>query len=203
MARKLDRLFTRRDFWKVTGAGSLAGSHVMGQPLQGEAAKIIADYGGPAPPVDELVLFPFDDFSIPLRYRLQVGLVSATNPYMLNTRVVLEKGKPGTPDGYHLLFYGSVKRIGDELRMWYVGIADKDAKTRVCYAVSKDGFKWEKPALGLVEFAGNTRNNLVDFKTFEDSACLVLYEPEDPDPNRRFKLVYEVSPFESRAAFSP
>ena len=167
MRRKLDNLFSRRDFWKVAGVGSLAGSQLIGKPLQEGASKIVADYGGPAPPVDELVLFPFDDFSIPLRYRLRVGLVSATNPYMLNTRIVLEKGKPGTPDGYHLLFYGSVKRIGDELRMWYVGISEKDAKPRVCYAVSKDGIKWEKPALGLVEFAGNTQNNLVDFPSFE------------------------------------
>ena len=203
MREKPDNLLSRRDFGKMAAAGSLVGSQLMGKPLQKGEAKIVADYGGPTPPVDELVLFPFDDFSIPLRYRLRVGLVSATNPYMLNTRRVLEKGKPGTPDSYHILFYGSVKRIGDKLRMWYVGFSDKGAKGRVCYAVSKDGFNWEKPALGLVEFAGNTRNNLVDFKSFDDSACIVLYEPEDPNPDRRFKLVYEISPFDIRAAFSP
>ena len=203
MRRKLDNLFSRRDFWKVAGVGSLAGSQLMGKPLQEGAAKVVADYGGPAPAIEELVLFPFDDFSIPLRYRLRVGLVSATNPYMLNTRIVLEKGKPGTPDSYHIDFYGSVKRVGDELRMWYPASSGKDGGHRVCYAVSKDGIKWEKPALGLVEFAGNTRNNLVDFERKDVASCWILYEPEDPDPNRRFKMVYEVNPFYNGAAFSP
>src|SRR5438552_17415573 len=106
MERKLDNLFSRRDFWKVTGVGSLFGPEMLvGKALQKEEAKIIEDYGGPTPAIDEVVLFPFDDFSIPLRYRLQVELVSATNAYMLNTRKVLGRGKPGTPDSYHIDFY--------------------------------------------------------------------------------------------------
>ena len=28
----------------------------------------------------------------------------------------------------------------------------------ICYAVSRDGLKWEKPELGLVEFEGSTQN---------------------------------------------
>ncbi|MHC4657046.1 MAG: HEAT repeat domain-containing protein [Planctomycetota bacterium] len=31
----------------------------------------------------------------------------------------------------------------------------------VCYAVSKDGIHWEKPELGLVEFNGNKKNNIL------------------------------------------
>src|ERR1700676_3788657 len=69
MRKKLDKLFSRRDFWKVTGVGSLVGSQMLqGKALKKGEAKIIEDYGGPTPPVDEVVLFPFDDFSIPLRY---------------------------------------------------------------------------------------------------------------------------------------
>ena len=31
----------------------------------------------------------------------------------------------------------------------------------ICYAISKDGIHWEKPALGLVEFEGSKQNNIV------------------------------------------
>ena len=31
----------------------------------------------------------------------------------------------------------------------------------ICYARSLDGIHWEKPVLGLVEFAGNKENNIV------------------------------------------
>ena len=204
MRRKPDNLFSRRDFWKVAGVGSLVGSQMLlGKAIQKGEAKIIEDYGGPTPPLEEVVLFPFDDFSIALRYRLQVGLLSATNPYMLNTRKVLGQEKPGTPDSYRIYFYGTVKRVGDDLRMWYIGSSCKDVRGRVCYAVSKDGINWEKPSLGLVEYAGNTQNNLVDFERKDVASCYILYEPEDPEPNRRFKMVYEVNPFNNGAAFSP
>jgi hypothetical protein len=202
MIKKFDNV-SRRDFWKVVGVGSVIGSQMMmGADSKVAEGKIVEEFGAQTPPLDEIVLFPFDEFSVPLRYRLQVGLVSATNAYKLNTVKVLEKGKPGTPDSHDISFYGSVKRVGDELRMWYLGAAEQGL-WRVCYAVSKDGLTWEKPALGLVEFNGNKQNNLVDFNHNDIGACVVLYEPEDPDPGRRFKMVYEISPFNNGAAFSP
>lgn len=208
MSNQVDKRFSRREFWKTTGAG-VGGVLVGSQMLLAEAVpnpetKITGHYGGPPTTANEVVLFPFDDYSVPLRYKLKIGLVSATNPYKLNTHEVLGKGKPGTPDGYHILFYGSVARVGDEFRMWYVGFAEEHSnKGRICYATSKDGITWERPSLGLVEFAGNKSNNLVDCPMFEDSACIVVHDPDEPDPNRRFKLIYEVSPFDIHAAFSP
>jgi hypothetical protein len=206
MNRKSGKQFSRREFWKATSVGvggALIGSQAIAAESRAKATgQIVEDYAGPTPATGEVVLFPFDDFSIPLRYRLQVGLVTASNPHKLNTQKVLEKGKPGTPDSYNTSFYGSVKRIGDELRMWYLGAAAV-GEWRVCYAVSKDGLNWEKPVLGLVDFNGNKQNNLVDFKRNDVGACVVLYEPDDPDPERRFKMVYEVSPFWNGAAFSP
>jgi len=35
------------------------------------------------------------------------------------------------------------------------------SRRHVCYFESKDGLHWERPELGLVEFAGNTKNNLL------------------------------------------
>ena len=106
--------------------------------------------GGSNLDVEEAVLFPFDDRSIPMRYRLQAGLISATNPWKPHQRV-LERGKPGSPDALNIYFYGTVIRIGDEFRMWYGGVGEDSGRTgrRMCYAVSKDGINWEKPHLGL------------------------------------------------------
>jgi hypothetical protein len=54
MAGKPRKPFSRRDLWKVAGLGSIAGSQVLpAQPFQKGS--------GPVPPVDDLVLFPFDD----------------------------------------------------------------------------------------------------------------------------------------------
>lgn len=47
--------------------------------------------------------------------------------------------------------------------MWYLGQDDADQWfSRVCFAKSKDGYRWEKPELELVEYKGNRRKNLVD-----------------------------------------
>ena len=55
----------------------------------------------------------------------------------------------------------------------------------LCYAVSRDGLRWEKPELGLVEFGGNRANNLV-MRSVHGAG--VLEDPLDPDPARRFKV---------------
>ena len=144
-----NNMLSRRSFWKITGA--LAGSQaLLGSVSARGASEIVEDYGGPSAPANEIVLFPFDDFSVPLRSRLQVGLVSASDAYQLNTKKVLERGKAGSPDE-QIQFYGSVLRVGDEFRMWYPGLSSKDDNWRVCYATSKDGVAWEKPSLGLME----------------------------------------------------
>jgi len=163
--------------------------------------------GGPGIQIDEAVLFPFDESSVPLRYRLQTGLVPAMNPYKPHERV-LKQGGPKDPDGLGVHYYGSVIKVGDTLKMWYGGNGDDGGKvgTRMCYAESKDGIHWDKPELGLVKFNGSTQNNLVRFDSeynAQMAAILILHEPEDPDPNRRFKLVNEVNPFITIAAFSP
>jgi hypothetical protein len=58
-------------------------------------------------------------------------------------------------------------------------------------ATSRDGLRWEKPALGLVEFEGSRANNL--FPTPNDKRLWhVVYDPDDPDAERRYKgLVFD------------
>lgn len=161
---------------------------------------MIISNGGQKNNISEAVLFPFDDRSLPLRYNLETNLVNQSNDHEL----ILERGDPEGPDGVNVKLYGTIIRVNDEYRMWYGGVS-KDG-TRVCYATSKDGIKWDKPSLGLTNFNGSTSNNIVRFDSefsTQMNAILILHDPTDPDPARRFKLINEVNPFHIIAAFSP
>ena len=58
----------------------------------------------------------------------------------------------------------------------------------VCYATSRDGIAWEKPELGLVEFEGSKKNNLV---VRGPHGSGVMKDPRDPDPSRRYKMFFK------------
>lgn len=141
-----------------------------------------------------MTLFAFDDVSIPFMQNLKLEMRS---PQRHPANPVLHRGKPGTPDSWAVQFYGSVIRVGDTYRMWYVAAGNdrldrsvpRSSPWRVAYAESKDGVHWTKPNLGLVEYNGNRNNNLVLMEPRLGTVNLkVLYEPDDPDPTRRFKM---------------
>ena len=161
--------------------------------------------GGPDMDLNEAVLFPFDKWSMPFRYRVRYGLVSATNPYKPHEKI-LHSGDSKSPDGLGTHYYGTVIRVGDELRMWYLGHGDENGEpspAHVCYATSTDGINWERPDLGLVEHNGNKHNNIVAFEAERaPGSCSVLHDPDDPDPERRFKMVTEMDPYYITALYS-
>ncbi len=163
--------------------------------------------GGPAISHPELVLFPFDDHSLPYQNGVELALHGHTAPCG-STHRVLEPGPPGSPDSLRAIYYGSTHRVGDELYMWYLGQGHADQWfSRVCLATSKDGYHWEKPELGLVPYNGSTRNNLVDLNqgSHHVQSCVVFHDLEDPDSQRRFKMAYQTREYNSRfaVAYSP
>jgi len=136
----------------------------------------------------EMVLFPFDDQAFPLVEAAQKRLIPGT---------ALQIAVPPGPAGSHdqrVVYYGSVVRIDtNDFRMWYLGVGG-DGGFRFCYATSQNGLVWNKPSLGLVEYAGSKSNNLIDFPAGPrdlHEPVVVLYDPEDADSNRRFKMVFE------------
>lgn len=77
-------------------------------------------------------------------------------------------------------------------RMWYAGYPGYHA----LYAESEDGIKWIKPELGLHDYKGSKNNNII---ILEGNLWGIFYEPEDPDPNRRYKglvMLYRNQPNE-------
>jgi hypothetical protein len=59
-----------------------------------------------------------------------------------------------------------------------------------CYAESPDGIAWNKPDLGIVEFEGSTRNNIILQGQWWAVPGTVLKENYEPDPAKRYKLLY-------------
>ncbi len=105
--------------------------------------------------------------------------------------------------------YGTVLKVGETHHMWYESLAnfDRDEKGHhtlmlerdrsdwrryMCYARSSDGITWEKPNLGLVEFDGSRKNNIVaghGAAGIEKQAYgMVFLDPNAP-PGERFRLV--------------
>jgi hypothetical protein len=148
-----------------------------------------------ATPLPEVVLFAFDDRAFPFRNGAQVHLRVGRQPH-----IVLPCGSPGSHDE-RVLYYGTTIKIGDTFHMWYNGnsgpainqVGPTRKNFRICYATSRDGERWEKPELGLTEFNGSKRNNIVAFPKYDTlwSTCAILHDPEERDPKRRFKMMFE------------
>lgn len=155
----------------------------------------------------EVVLFGFDRHAFPFQSGVQTHLLSGQG-----STSVVPAGPPVSHDE-SIRFYGTVLKVADEYWLWYWGeygplverlgqghgarvdgaVGGAPRRPFLCLARSRDGVTWEKPELGLVEFAGSKRNNIVDFIVPESliPAAAILHDPEDPDPARRFKLAYE------------
>ncbi len=111
------------------------------------------------------------------------------HPMPQEVAIVHDKPWEGNICCYHTVF-----QDGGLFRMYYRG-AHADPKTNrvphqvVCYAESKDGIHWTKPELGLVEFGGSRKNNILwngagshNFTPFRD---------ENPQcaPDARYKAI--------------
>ncbi len=148
--------------------------------------------------IDEAVLFPFDARSMPFQRDLILNLQSgrtnkAEMDYGHNIDMddrhpegpVLTYGPPGSLDSTEIIC-PQVFFVDGEYRMWYTGAGDDRKRHEGLYATSKDGFNWERPILGLTEVNGSKENNKVAGPCGE----WMIYDPEDPDPQRRFKSLF-------------
>lgn len=198
MIQKMNRDNSRRNFIKNAAIGTSAFALIPDiAASQNYGDESIIDSSND----EERTLFAFDDHSIPWKHNLKISLVEATkhpdNP-------VLKRGPKGAPDHGHAILYGTVINDGSKFRMWYLAMFESEIIggqapgfwRPMCYAESDDGINWIKPELGLVEFNGNKRNNICLIEgnpkslTRINDFLSILYEPQDPDPSRRYKAVY-------------
>ncbi len=149
----------------------------------------------------QATFFAFDEETLPFRSNLKLTLVEGTkhpgNP-------VLRSGAEGSADYGHAVIYGSVIKVGDKFRMWYLGMIQREIVKGqapgywrpMCYAESDDGIHWTKPDLNLVDLNGSKKNNICLIESEPHSLSrvndflTVLHEPNDPNPERRYKCTY-------------
>lgn len=86
--------------------------------------------------------------------------------------------------------YGTVLFDNDtqSFRCWYLASASGAFKPEyyICYAESQDGIHWKKPMVGVDPFGPYKRHNVV---IRGGHGISVIKEPNDPNPDRRYKAV--------------
>jgi hypothetical protein len=137
-----------------------------------------------------------DEFLIAQKTDLELQLHSPTP-----REIVMVRDEPWEGSGS---IYETLIRDGDIIRMYYMGAEltnadgtkleyDPVSRSRrqayACYAESRDGIRWLKPALALFEFNGSKQNNIVwsgprldNFTPFKDA------NPTCP-PGEKYKAV--------------
>lgn len=165
----------RKEFLAAAAGGVLGftGATPKGEP--GLQPMAVADSGEPLSVgekkqlfIDRLFIAFSENVSLTMNPAQKLGIVldSTDAPWELGTggffRVIEDGGK-------YKMYYGAFTEAGKSL----------------CYAESRDGLRWTKPALGLVTVRGSKNNNLI----YQDNAidATIMVDPHDA-PERRYKL---------------
>jgi len=139
-----------------------------------------------------LLLLAIDDHSLPFRRHLACYL---TKPDIREEAVLAPRiDNPTAPDRAVTHFYGTVLHDEGKFRMWYYAMNEvlqrPHETSMVCYAESDDGIHWTRPNLGQKEVKGSRDNNALDIPGRQTYAASVIKDEGDPDPRRRYKIVY-------------
>ncbi len=141
------------------------------------------------------------------RLVLGVAQKEARNPLMLSD----QPWENATNNYYPNVLWDTDEHVW---KLWYKDVlADKEVIAQMdepstvhdvgwylLYATSKDGLAWTKPQLGLHKFAGSAANNAV---ARDCPNVGVFKDAHDPDPARRYKMVFDVGQGKPRMRFSP
>ena len=141
---------------------------------------------------ENTLLLAIDDHLLPFRRDLCYYLSKPT----VRPEPVLAPSDddPNAPDHQVAHFYGTVLYDGGKYRMWYYAKSEVRQDGVACYAESDDGIEWTKPSLGQVEFKGSRDHNMLALAGEELYGISVIKDEDDPDTQRRYRMVYEHRP---------
>ena len=122
---------------------------------------------------------------------------------------VLRPGPLGSFDDLQAYNYGAVIYQPERAvyQNWYVGKCREDRDIYAWgYAESRDGIHWDRPDLGLYDWKGSRRNNLVlPIGMGRTHGCSefagIIRDEREPDPRKRYKAV--LHGWSIRTAYSP
>lgn len=165
-----------------------------------------------------MIFLAIDNMSLPVTKNLCLHL---SKPAVRREPVLLPSAlDSNAPDNQAAHFYGTVLFDQGRFRMWYYAchqganpdwsppMARQLAKYKAsliqgpfCYAESDDGIHWSKPPLGQVLFKGSRNNNAIALPHAVIAGATLLKDEDDPNPDRRYKMVYEIFPEHSDPPF--
>ena len=139
-----------------------------------------------------MILLAIDDHSLPFKRHLAYYL---TKPDVRKKPVLTPSSDdPKAPDRKVANLYGTVLHDEGRYRMWYYGMNEvlprPEETSIICYAESDDGIDWTKPIIGQKEVKGSRDNNALEIPGKQTYTPSVIKDEEDPDPQRRYKMVY-------------
>ncbi len=106
--------------------------------------------------------------------------------------------------GYACVLYDGEEKL---YKMWYESRLNPGRlrgpnleQGRCLYAVSRDGLVWQKPILGIIESGGSRENNIVFAGPggARNKVYWVIEDRADPDPGRRYKMMFHLWDFRGR-----
>ena len=196
----------RRDFSKLVGTGSLLLPSLTATAAQSPSTqpKYVPDYSSTSPfPVGDKAQLFIDRVLVreseQVAFTLHPAERHANNP-------IVKADKPW--EGWRLEIYGNVIYDEEEkiFKMWYNPWSFFPSRLRPwCYAISKDGYRWEKPELGIYSYQGSQNNNILGAYT-RSKYFNVFKDNKETDPQKRYKAMGEVEGSErngTAVAFSP
>ncbi|MBP1990113.1 hypothetical protein [Paenibacillus eucommiae] len=157
---------------------------------------------------DNAVLFAIDNGLLPFRKNL---CLYYTKPKVHHEPVIRPSEQVNAPDASAAMFYGTVLFDEGKYRIWYCGLSlglnpdmpiedlnaakasnlDVVVMGPICYAESEDGIHWVKPNLRQLQFKGSMDNNALNLPDAIVHCPTIIKDEDDPDPNRRYKMVYQ------------
>ena len=166
----------------LLSSGAAAVTAAGGSPIFGSAASPLENRSTPRKSPRAIKFLFFDPWTLEYVRGFQRRLVQPTK-YSGNP--IFKPERPYEFSRVHL--YGTVLRDpGSGLfKMWYSTHDPKDqGGPYLCYATSKGGYVWDRPELDIV-----SGTNIVFDKQENTHGPSVLFDPEDPDASRRYKLM--------------
>jgi len=129
------------------------------------------------------------------------GVRRRVNPLIKSSRnPIIVKDRDWEGSGPYT--YGSVLYDPEDksFKCWYTVYHDNEYRKRlpgsymVCYAMSKDGYVWQKPELNLVEWMGSRKNNFIRLGQKYVSAITVVLAPPGSGIPSRYVAAYLDAP---------
>lgn len=185
----------RRSF-RILAATLLLSAHAMAGPLDSPPG-LVKDLDdtilGQAIVVQGKQLF-IDDYVIDemrgTTKSLHQPVKHAGNPLLVRDRPWEESGP-----GYGTVLFDAEERL---FKMWYQFWQKTEGTStgQLCYAVSRDGITWEKPAIG------EGGSNMVLQPPVQGFQCAgVFKDPVENDSSRRYKLLFSANPDGTNASW--